>query len=652
MGLGKVRVGRLWALGMAGLFVACTDASLQVPSAKLTSTDDHLTVQGTVCTHAPDPSGFPVKVIFIIDQSGSMCISDPPGAQANNGFCEQVNNLSIFPVAPGSKPARILAAEQLARQFSSSPADIEVAVVPFETNIQPPWPATGGFAKPTGDLTSYLDNLQSQLGEGTDYQGVLNHVYSLIASDITKTAQNNPALLPRTRYVMVFLTDGSPFPRCAAPGDPGPFASVVPFQPWGTWPDSANTGEFCNLTTPPAKGGITGFVGGTDRNQNYQLFTIVDQIMSLKQQYNVGDIRLHTVLLLNVAAVNACTQAIPTCQDLYWDPPVIVNNADAEKVSSWMLAEMARRGNGVFQEFKDGQIQKLALGALDYTSFAAPNAMKTLILQDLTSAPVNGQRLVDSDGDGLDDNRDNAFTLKTSPFLADTDGDCFDDNFEALHAKDGFDAVKRDLRGCNPASPLTPNCTCRDTDGDGLDDRFAETYLGTNSNLVDSDADGIPDGLEVRYGLDPNRSNVGVDTDGDGIEDLEEIRAGTNPGQQDRDLHNAEGYQYTTTARPQPNGSICYDFTIANVRMHTPPSHAGQLEGFNLFKLWFAEAPESGVATDYGVWRTACLWAQYAPPGVRTPVGPSAQMVDGNFVDPSVLAQPGAYLTHCAGVAP
>ena len=71
-----------------------------------------------------------------------------------------------------------------------------------------------------------------------------------------------------------------------------------------------------------------------------------------------------------------------------------------------------------------------------------------------------------------------------------------------------------------------------------------------------------------------------------------------------------------------PDDSVCYDFKVSNLELVTPPNRAGLTQGFNLFKVWFAEAPESGVATDYGVWKAACFWAQYDPPSVRVPAGP------------------------------
>jgi hypothetical protein len=75
-------------------------------------------------------------------------------------------------------------------------------------------------------------------------------------------------------------------------------------------------------------------------------------------------------------------------------------------------------------------------------------------------------------------------------------------------------------------------------------------------------------------------------------------------------------------------------------------------QGFNLFKVWFAEAPESGVATDYGVWQAACAWAQYAPPSVREPLGPELTLEDGNFVRPDLLNEDSEYRGRCVGVHP
>ncbi len=82
-----------------------------------------------------------------------------------------------------------------------------------------------------------------------------------------------------------------------------------------------------------------------------------------------------------------------------------------------------------------------------------------------------------------------------------------------------------------------------DTDGDELPD-YVEVEIGSNPNMVDTDGDGLSDGLEhYLLGLNP----ISVDTNGDGILDnnedldqdgltnIEELTLGTNPLMADTD---------------------------------------------------------------------------------------------------------------------
>jgi len=643
----------LMAAGLlAASVVACTDTLVEPLAQDETLLDDRLTLTGRVCTAPANPAGFPVKVVLVIDESGSMCVSDPPGSQEGTGFCEQV----AVVVPPGvTEPARVRAMRKLVDQFRQQP-NVQLSVVPFETNVKNVWPpaATGNrFARPDTTLDTYISGLQSQLGKGTDYQGAVSYAYSLIASDITALSASNPEVLPRTRYVVVFLTDGTPYPRCSATDNLSVYAT--PDSPDLTWADSSSAVEFCNLLDPDSTDSIDGFEPGTDRNQNYQLFSYVRRLMELKDQYNVGDIRMHTVLLFNQEAVRLCG---PICQDLYGTYPG-VNPAEypqaAKKIASWLLQRFAEIGNGVYQEFNDtGQINNMGLGALDYSSFASRNVIKTLMVQSLSSIPGESGHEVDTDGDGLPDTLDNTFTLQTNSFIPDSDGDCLDDGFEARRADQGFKPGNDlDARGCDPNSPLTPGCVCRDTDGDGLS-QFAEAYMQTRAGLIDSDGDGVPDAMEVRYGLDPLEPNVaGIDTDGDTLPDDDELRAGSDPTRRDQAFFDRYGYQYSVTiAEKRTNGSTCYDFSVSNLQLVTPPNRSGVQQGYNLFKVWFAEAPESGVATDYGVWKTACAWAQYAPPSLRVPLGPELALENANFRRPDTLNEMSEYMTRCIGDAP
>ncbi|MBT3616498.1 MAG: lamin tail domain-containing protein, partial [Verrucomicrobia bacterium] len=53
----------------------------------------------------------------------------------------------------------------------------------------------------------------------------------------------------------------------------------------------------------------------------------------------------------------------------------------------------------------------------------------------------------------------------------------------------------------------------------------------SSDEVADTDADGMPDGWETAFGLDPNNSNdADGDADGDGLTNLSEYLAGTDPG--------------------------------------------------------------------------------------------------------------------------
>ena len=97
----------------------------------------------------------------------------------------------------------------------------------------------------------------------------------------------------------------------------------------------------------------------------------------------------------------------------------------------------------------------------------------------------------------------------------------------------------------------TYSAVTRDTDGDGLEDRYeiwdfktkwnTETEDSTETEpkyVQDSDGDGLPDGYEVfTLGTDPAVKNEdGKDSDGDGWSDVREYREGTDPWLVDSDF--------------------------------------------------------------------------------------------------------------------
>jgi hypothetical protein len=76
--------------------------------------------------------------------------------------------------------------------------------------------------------------------------------------------------------------------------------------------------------------------------------------------------------------------------------------------------------------------------------------------------------------------------------------------------------------------------TSADADGDGLS-LANETLHSTDPGNPDTDGDGMPDGWEVQYGLNPLADDANDDADGDGVANLQEYLHHTNPQNQDTD---------------------------------------------------------------------------------------------------------------------
>ncbi len=165
-----------------------------------------------------------------------------------------------------------------------------------------------------------------------------------------------------------------------------------------------------------------------------------------------------------------------------------------------------------------------------------------LITSDEVLAGLNPRR-ADSDQDGLNDG-DEA-TFGTDPLYTDSDGDTLSDGDEARYGLDptsrdsDFDGVEDgderealvDLDGDGLVGAADP-----DMDDDGLTDLEEQETYRTDERSRDTDGDGIPDGVEVRWGLDPlDRTDGVLDLDDDGLTNQQEYRFGGDPRLADGD---------------------------------------------------------------------------------------------------------------------
>lgn len=173
---------------------------------------------------------------------------------------------------------------------------------------------------------------------------------------------------------------------------------------------------------------------------------------------------------------------------------------------------------------------------------------------DLATITQSNIPVIDQDNDGLPDIEENY--LGTNMTKWDTDGDGIPDGWEVNYGKKLLINSKPSL------DPTDPGDRDGDPDGDGLTNIEEYSYGifqtnqqrekggkplwsvpvdgvwcgGTDPTKKDSDFDGMNDGYETKYGLDPlNPLDAKEDPDYDGLTNLQESKLGTNPLNSDDD---------------------------------------------------------------------------------------------------------------------
>jgi hypothetical protein len=609
------------------LAAACTDAQLGVPApAALQALDDRLEIDGTYCTEPAGAAVFPVKIVFLIDLSGSMCYTDPASGACTTDLCTQgPNNPSTNP----SPPRRLVAVQTVLDKFKNNPA-VSFSVVTFSSDIHVHPFDESPVNKPvffTTDQTALnLDELRN-VDSVTDYQGALSRVKNLLSDDMAATAALRQSDLPRTKYAVLFLTDGTPFPHCSK-GDPT--RDNPPDQP--TCPGDPSACTICQVGFNGTNT-FQGLTPGEDYNEPYQLVQIVNEMHTLADSHSVGDFKFHSIQL----QVANATQCCPVC---FADDP------DGSRAGA-LLTAMAQpdQGLGTYKLFT--QASDLTFIDYDFTSLQEDFVTRQLIVQPANEIATATGIAIDSDGDGISD--DDEFKLGSNRLKKYSDDDGYSDLFKLRHPELGFQIGVSSLARCMANSPKCPGHLPCDTDGDGLTD-CEEFELGTDPELVDTDADGIPDGIEFRLGLNPLRDDTREDLDFDGISNINEVLGFSAPGL--ADTRAAQGWAIQTVPIEQSrtaSGQVCYAFTAKGVTLPQTLSREANANDKNLLAseeklplgwgdtlVWVGEAPE-GDARDFGRWRVACVRSRWVDPNLRLPVEPSVTLVDADFKDPSLL---------------
>jgi hypothetical protein len=588
-----------------GLALSCTRADLQaIDDIQVDVVDNLLEIQGEVCTDPPAQADFPVKILFIIDGSGSMQFIDNPTYRAL-AVEEAILRLRSNP-----------AVEFAVIRFNESEAVLTKPGVSIESDDPYGADLSGAFTQDPVILQQAVQGLRVA-DSVTDYQGALATAYQILLQDMLAEGD---AQLARTKYVILWLSDGDPFPECCS----------MASEAQGLC-NASNNIFFCEdpdaIRANPTQ--LPYLAAGEDYNQPWQIYAGVQDIVDLGLNFQVGEIRMHTAFLFDPTLVGALDAN--GCYSIGGVTFVCRDEAIE------LLSGMAEIGMGVFRDFSAAE--EIDFLGFDLSSIKRENALKNLIVHNANYMATPQGLTVDSDGDGLPDEEE--FDQGMNRLSADSDDDGFSDTIEFTLRRNGFD-------------PLAPNPGCddardrSDNDFDGL--RLCEELLlRSSTELFDSDADGVPDGLEVLAGTDPATSDALADSDLDGVRNGDEIRAHSGIAFDEASLRPDLQYRYRTDELgANDQGGLCYDFRVKNVKLGTPLARQGESNSYgrNDILVYVAQAPFDDPA-DYGTFKVACVQGRYVAPDFKDPPQGIVELTPEDFFDPGELT-PDA----CVGLTP
>lgn len=295
-----------------------------------------------------------------------------------------------------------------------------------------------------------------------------------------------------------------------------------------------------------------------------------------------------------------------------------------------------RNGDNVIDPGEDAN----ANGVLDRGEDANCNGRLDLAEVDTNGdgAP-NGCEDLDCDGH-LDEG-------ETNPMAVDTDGYGFNDALEVNlcptwrttacmvtgNAADccGFFPLDPPIMSPPPA-PQAEDCVLdldkQDVDGDGFRD-CEERFYGTTRLSYDSDRDGLPDQVEVRFGTNPSDDDAEDDADFDKTTNGQEVRTFGDPRNNDAATRAQRGYRYRVLSDQLEGPVSCREFRIENITLVDTRD-----DGWNLIYVYAGQVPfdDPGSAVDY---RVACAWARFDEDNnLKDPPGGFLELTEDDFHPP------------------
>ena len=474
-------------------FVACTNARLFGDNTP--NDPDKTKVIGSVCTSDPADRQFPVRVLLLIDTT----------------------------VAEGDYAAqRGDSIEKILRTFSGP--NYSYGIIRYGG----PLPGTTcGFRNLTPD--GFTKDLQDAIASvrcadtsnpGRDINGALSLANSMISGDVIQTPLGRRS---RTKYVVILFSNGRPSISLAQQWCRSRSPPVPDDECTGTYFD-----QFCRGVEPPVMD-----------CERYQYTRVVRGMRDFALENGAQEFFFHAVYQRDDIASMAGMD---------------------DQVAVDLFAELSLHGGGSlfrfptsgFCDVTSGDSSGCLFSPVNLDSTEAVFQRKQLIVSNRSALATGRGLLPDTDQDGLDDEFERM--IGTSPQHFDTDGDFLSDRIEHELRAVNLDPLRNELTDVNGNWPIecplpgSGNPTAfppdQDLDGDGLVD-CEEVLIRANPTLFDSDADGVPDPLEARYGTNPISADILEDRDADGLANLDEYRFHLAPLA--RDPNTDKSYRYLIT---------------------------------------------------------------------------------------------------------
>ena len=184
------------SLVAVALVTACTDVDLERIAADIPFRDDKLTVSGDLCTRDPGTRVFPLRVLFVVDASESMLVTDPGDpVSGETGRERAVRTTYESLLEGGPEGVRVGVIRFSAEASAETPVDQDMDGLPdtYYTANSAQLQAATASLRVTDRTTNYLN--------------ALSEAYFEMRTELTSADLES---LPLSKYAIVFVSDGLP----------------------------------------------------------------------------------------------------------------------------------------------------------------------------------------------------------------------------------------------------------------------------------------------------------------------------------------------------------------------------------------------------------------------------------------------------------